>query len=66
MILHDIDIHIFMPMGITGPGLELENASKPAVTHKIEEGDAPASPEQVAQHLENGGLAKPVLSLYVR
>ncbi|WWC90334.1 uncharacterized protein L201_005267 [Kwoniella dendrophila CBS 6074] len=54
MLLHDIKIHIFMPCGIQGPGLEAENADKPAVTHKIEEGDTPIPPEYSARAMENG------------
>ncbi|WRT68763.1 uncharacterized protein IL334_005743 [Kwoniella shivajii] len=54
MLLHDISVHIFMPCGIQGPGLEAENKDKPAVTHKIEEGDTPIPPEESAKALETG------------
>ncbi|WVQ95286.1 hypothetical protein IAU59_002381 [Kwoniella sp. CBS 9459] len=54
MILHDIEVHIFMPCGILGPGYEAECAAKPALTAKIEEADTPLEPEVCARYLENG------------
>ncbi|WWD19383.1 hypothetical protein CI109_103843 [Kwoniella shandongensis] len=54
MILHNIDIHIFMPAGILSPGYEVENLTKPAITHKIEEADSPLAPEVSAKYLETG------------
>ncbi|OCF41089.1 3-ketodihydrosphingosine reductase TSC10 [Kwoniella heveanensis CBS 569] len=54
MILHNIDIHIFMPCGILGPGHDAECAEKPALTAKIEEGDTPIQPEECARYLESG------------
>lgn len=54
MLLHNIDIHIFLPCGITGPGFDAENRTKPAVTKKIEEGDTPITPELCAAALESG------------
>ncbi|KAK8854483.1 hypothetical protein IAR55_003221 [Kwoniella newhampshirensis] len=54
MILHNIDIHIFMPCGILSPGYEVENLTKPAITHKVEENDTPLTPEECSRRLENG------------
>ncbi|WVQ79783.1 hypothetical protein IAT38_001883 [Cryptococcus sp. DSM 104549] len=54
MLLHGIDIHIFMPAGIVSPGYEVENVTKPEVTKKIEETDTPLAPEVSAAHLEAG------------
>lgn len=54
MLLHNIDIHIFLPCGISGPGFDAENRTKPAVTKKIEEGDTPIAPDVCAAALENG------------
>jgi len=54
MLLHNISIHIFMPAGIDSPGLVSENAEKPNITKKIEEGDKIISPEECAGHLIRG------------
>ncbi|KAL9619129.1 MAG: hypothetical protein Q9160_006218 [Pyrenula sp. 1 TL-2023] len=42
-------IHTLFPMGILSPGFEHENTLKPALTRKLEEGDKPQRPEDVAQ-----------------
>jgi 3-dehydrosphinganine reductase len=54
MLLHDINIHIFMPAGIDTPGYVTENKEKPKVTLKIEEGDKVISPTECAGHLIRG------------
>jgi len=54
MLLYDISIHMFFPNTMTTPGLEIEQQTKPAITLKIEEGDAPVSPDQAARSLIKG------------
>jgi len=54
MLLHQISVHIFMPAGIDTAGLAAENASKPEITRKIEEGDKVISAEECAGHLLRG------------
>jgi 3-dehydrosphinganine reductase len=51
---HDIDVHIYYPGTILSPGLETENARKPALTKVIEGADAPLTPEQCAQAMLSG------------
>ena len=54
MLLHDINIHLFMPAGIDSPGYVTEQLHKPAPTRKLEEGDKVISPEECAQYLIRG------------
>lgn len=58
-LLYGIDVHLYLPAGILSPGLETENAFKPAITRKIEEGDTPITPEQCVEVLIKG---EPILS----
>ncbi|TDZ61616.1 3-ketodihydrosphingosine reductase gsl-3 [Colletotrichum trifolii] len=50
----NVKVHVVFPGTITSPGLERENETKPAVTHKIEELDPVQSPEQVAREAIKG------------
>ncbi|WYZ40029.1 hypothetical protein EsH8_IV_000370 [Colletotrichum jinshuiense] len=54
----NVKIHVVFPGTITSPGLERENATKPQITHQMEELDPVQSPEDVArfsiQGLEKG------------
>lgn len=45
----DVKIHTVFPGTISSPGLEVENQTKPAVTHLLEESDPVQTPEVVAQ-----------------
>ncbi|WVQ74145.1 hypothetical protein IAR50_003737 [Cryptococcus sp. DSM 104548] len=54
MLLHDINIHIFLPCGILSPGYEREITTTPGITRKIEEADTPLTPEKCAAALEAG------------
>ena len=54
MLLHRISVHIFMPAGIDTPGFVAENARKPELTKKIEQGDKVIGPEACAGHLIRG------------
>ena len=56
MILHNIDIHLFMPAGIDSPGFVEEEKEKPAVTKKIEESDEQISAEKCAEYLIAGAF----------
>jgi len=61
MILHNIDIHLFMPAGIDSPGFVEEEKEKPAVTKKIEESDEQISPEKCAEYLIAGAYISSLL-----
>ncbi|EIW65651.1 hypothetical protein TREMEDRAFT_70510 [Tremella mesenterica DSM 1558] len=54
MLLHNVDIHIYMSAGIDSPGFVEENKTKPEITKKIEEGDSPISPEECSRLLIRG------------
>ncbi|KAK4690067.1 hypothetical protein P7C73_g59, partial [Tremellales sp. Uapishka_1] len=54
MLMHDINVHIYMPTGISGPGYDAENVNKPKITKKIEEGDSLLTPEACADILLDG------------
>ena len=47
-------MHIFFPNTMLTPGYEEEGKTKPAITSKIEEGDAPVSPEAAAAGMLGG------------
>ncbi|KUJ19632.1 3-ketodihydrosphingosine reductase-like protein tsc10 [Mollisia scopiformis] len=54
----DVKVHTVFPGTISSPGLEIENQTKPEITHILEESDPVQSPEVVArkaiQGLERG------------
>ena len=54
MLLHDIDIHIYMPGGIDSQGFVDEQLFKPKPTLKVEESDVVQSPEVSANWLLYG------------
>jgi 3-dehydrosphinganine reductase len=54
----DVKIHTVFPLGISSPGFENENKTKPGVTHILEELDPIKTPDEAAAKsiagLENG------------
>lgn len=59
-----IKIHVVYPATITSPGLERENATKPAITLELEKDEPPETPDTVARRaiegLERGEYFVPV------
>jgi len=53
-LLYDIDVHFFAPNTMHTASYAVEQQTKPWVTNKIEEGDAPSTPEQAASSLLKG------------
>jgi len=53
-LMYGIDVHCYFPGNIYSPGFVEEQKCKPAITKKIEEGDAGLQPEQCAQKLLSG------------
>lgn len=52
--LYDINVHLYLPAGILSPNYEVENRTKPDITKKIEEGDAPMTPDECVKCLMTG------------
>lgn len=53
-LLYDIDIHIAFPGTMYTPGYDIENATKPKITLKIEETDPGVTGDQYAKGLLRG------------
>lgn len=63
MLLYGVKVHLYCPATITSPHLAIENATKPDITKKIEEGDAGLSPEACVPHLLGGMSGRPHLAI---
>jgi 3-dehydrosphinganine reductase len=52
----NLKIHLYIPAGISSPGYDEEQKTKPAATRKIEEADVPMKPDECARMLLSGTL----------
>lgn len=62
MLLYDIQVQFYCPNTILTPGYEQENRRKPDITLRIEEADAPISPDAAAKAMLAGTF--PLSTLY--